>query len=396
MSESVLEIPKGTNNNWTSLIRIYKNNNIVEKAIDYDGYSQELFEREVYWLTKLSYSGIVPKVFNTNPETRTITMSWCSEILSEDNKPPDTYQQLYNIHMILLENHCLYNDWKWSNFLVKEGKITIIDFGWCPLITEDYSCNGLVTTNLTAKPAGNFFKNIFAKEEPARKAKLLDLNHDWLQARPHLITVDSGLIASGYQQYKISQSNIVPVSDNTRLKFDLVKNTVKDDVTGRTVADLGCSNMFFGFLSNYLGATKVTGVDLDLEYIDQNNKIINHFDMQNISCQKINVVDFKEVNETVFAFAIIHWIYSCSGFLGSLEKVVDHLRSITSHVLYVEWVDPTDDCITYFNHLDYNKELVTPDYTREHFLQYLQKVFSHVTLMGLSKQTREIYRCNVE
>ena len=48
-------------------------------------------------------------------------------------------EQLYNINIELLKHHCYYNDWKKGNVLVKNGKIYLIDFGWCPYILEDYS-----------------------------------------------------------------------------------------------------------------------------------------------------------------------------------------------------------------------------------------------------------------
>ena len=60
--------------------------------------------------------------------------------------------------MILLKNNCFYNDWKNSNILVKDNRLTIIDFGWCSKIIEDYSCDKEVKTQLIKKPAGNFFE----------------------------------------------------------------------------------------------------------------------------------------------------------------------------------------------------------------------------------------------
>ncbi len=230
------------------------------------------------------------------------------------------------------------------------------------------------------------------------KIKLLDLNNDWQQARPNLTFTDDYCLFSGYQSFKLSKEEIVPLSDNTKLKFDLVKNTIIDDVKNKIVSDIGCSNMFFGYLSQLNGATKIIGVDLDQEYISLNNKIINHFELNNTSIQNINVTDYKEVSDTVFAFAIIHWVYSCSGFLGSLNNVVNHFRSITNECLYIEWIDPSDDCIVdMLHHLDFNKDLVEQDFNKTNFLKYLNENFSSVEYLGASKksQTREIYRCLV-
>ena len=115
-----IEIEKGIKNNFTSKIRIDKKKNIVEKIINYGLFSDELFKREIYWLTKLYSTDIVPKLISCNPITHTIVMDWCGDVLTNKNKPEDVYEQLYNIQIILLQNNCFYNDWKYGNLLVKK------------------------------------------------------------------------------------------------------------------------------------------------------------------------------------------------------------------------------------------------------------------------------------
>jgi len=228
--------------------------------------------------------------------------------------------------------------------------------------------------------------------------KLLDLNHDWRQARPSFVEDGKWLISSGYQSFKLSNNSIIPVSDGLITKFNLVKNTINQDISGKSVSDVGCANMFFGFYSAVSGATKVTGVDLDCEYIAMNRFFIKKLGLNNISVKDINAAEYRDISDTVFAFAIIHWIYSCSGFLGSLENVVKHFRSVTSQVLYIEWIDPSDDCIAdMLHHLDFNKDLTVQDYSKDNFIKYLRNNFSSVEFLGCSKQsgTREIYRCAI-
>lgn len=225
--------------------------------------------------------------------------------------------------------------------------------------------------------------------------KLLDLNNDWKQVRPNLILSDDYVIYSGYQSFKMSKKEIIPLSDNTKLKYNLIKDTFEFGIRDKTVADLGCANMFFGFLSYLNGADNVVGIDLDKEYIKANNDIINYLSFNNIICKDTNVVDYQIKTDIVFAFAIIHWIYSCTACLESLESVINYLRSITNNCLYIEWIDPKDDCIEYFHHLDYNKELIKKDYDKGNFLYYLGQNFRIIEYIGKSKQTREIYRCFV-
>jgi len=157
----IVELSKGTKNNYTSVVRIDKDAGIVEKIIDYDNLSAELFERELYWLNKLAHTGLVPRVLNSDKISNSITMEWCGDVLSEHNKPSDVYYQLYKISIMLLKNGCLYNDWKYGNFLVKNSKVTIIDFGWCPKIIEDYTCGCNIESEIHVKPGGgNLFENV--------------------------------------------------------------------------------------------------------------------------------------------------------------------------------------------------------------------------------------------
>lgn len=223
--------------------------------------------------------------------------------------------------------------------------------------------------------------------------KLLDLNGEWQQARPKLIKRSGELHFSGYQSLVIKANNVFPISENTKLKYTLVKDYFIKDINEKTVADIGCSNMFFGYLSAFNGATKVTGVDLDKEYLKLNNQIISEFKLKHVTCIEKNVTDFIEANDVTIAFAIIHWIYSCSGHLGSLKNVIDHLSNITKNCLYIEWIDPNDDCIEFFKHLDYNKSTTTKDYTLNNFKTYLSNLFTEVKYLGHSKSTRQIYRC---
>lgn len=234
------------------------------------------------------------------------------------------------------------------------------------------------------------------KRNNMSEIKLLDVNKDWKQARPNLKQVDNSMIMSGYQSFKIDNKEIIPTSNSAILKFDLIKNTIKQDVFGKTVSDIGCANMFFGLFAHLNGATDVVGVDLDIDYINMLNQIINHFKFQNVSIKNINATEYKTPADTVFAFAIIHWVYSCTGFLGSLENVVKHFKAITKQCLYIEWIDPSDDCIAdMLHHLDYNKEFSVQDYNKENFVRYLNDNFTSVSFVGKTKATREIYRCLV-
>lgn len=128
----------------------------VYKTVDCEPHTKNLVKREVYWLEKLSKTGIVPKLYEVIENL--IIMEYCGEPLTTKNTPSDIQDQLFFIIKTLLENHCYYNDLKLSNLLVRNNKLFIIDFGWCPEILEDYTIHGLIQTDLKEKPYGNVFQ----------------------------------------------------------------------------------------------------------------------------------------------------------------------------------------------------------------------------------------------
>lgn len=145
------------NYNNTSRISINKEKQIVIKEVVCED-AKELISREEYWLSKLQDTGFVPKILDVIDNK--IILEYCGEVLDDSNKPIDLYEQLYNINIELLKNHCYYNDWKKGNILVKGAKVYLIDFGWCPYILEDYSCHANVNTERTQKKSGNYFNKI--------------------------------------------------------------------------------------------------------------------------------------------------------------------------------------------------------------------------------------------
>ena len=139
--------------------KVTKIDNLIYKEVNYENLTNELILREIFWLTKLEQYNIAPKFIRRM--NNTIVMTYCGEpITSDEIKTNNVQRQLLNIMKIFIENHCFYNDFKLDNTLILNNKISIIDFGWCPVIKEDYTCDGLIMSNLKSKPAGNWF-NLF-------------------------------------------------------------------------------------------------------------------------------------------------------------------------------------------------------------------------------------------
>jgi predicted Ser/Thr protein kinase len=118
--------------------------------------AKELIEREIYWLKKLESYDITPKVIKFFDDT--VVMTYCGEPLNaEQLKSPDIQNQILKIIGILLENECFYTDLTYHNFLILNGKVRIIDFEWCSLVKEDFTCDGAINSKIIKRPLGRNF-----------------------------------------------------------------------------------------------------------------------------------------------------------------------------------------------------------------------------------------------
>jgi len=222
--------------------------------------------------------------------------------------------------------------------------------------------------------------------------KLLNLNSEWKQVRPLCYFQNDVAILHGYQNFELTKNFITPKNNDLIIKDSIIRAQLEKYITKETdFLDLGCANLYFGFLANILGAKSVTGVEIDKEYVSTIDKVIKDFTLENVSMVESNVQDYNIPADVVNAAAIIHWIYSCSACMGSMEKIVKYFSDITRKVLIIEWIDNEDAAIQYFGHINYNNSHTENDYNKENFLKHMNKEFKEVTFLAKTEPTREIY-----
>ena len=86
-------------------------------------------EREVYFLNKLSSYKYFPKVVSVNKDTNELEMSFCGNVLEEGSEPRLWRRQTKEIISILEKESIYHNDIHDENFLCKNNKIFLVDFG---------------------------------------------------------------------------------------------------------------------------------------------------------------------------------------------------------------------------------------------------------------------------
>lgn len=96
----------------------------------------DLIENEGRILKRIQ-SDHFPRLFDYMPDTKTILLEDCGEPLSTENLPKDWKEQMAEILEDLQFNGIMHRDIRPDNFMVKEGIIKLIDFGWARGLDEE-------------------------------------------------------------------------------------------------------------------------------------------------------------------------------------------------------------------------------------------------------------------
>ncbi|HTT69718.1 MAG TPA: phosphotransferase [Anaeromyxobacteraceae bacterium] len=162
-------------------------------------------------------------------------------------------------------------------------------------------------------------------------------------------------------------------------------------MAGRSILDLGGNNGYFALRALRAGASAATVVDMDEQCIRNVEQLAAHLPGLPVHPRLANLEDWREPADGVFALALIHWVYSCTARLLSLERILERLAGLARDFLVVEWVDPEDPLVRSFLHTEVEGGLPSEPYTSEQFSTALANRFPRVELLGELSPTRRIF-----
>lgn len=213
-------------------------------------------------------------------------------------------------------------------------------------------------------------------------------------ARPAGIELGDPLVIHGYQEYRLSAREVVVSPEDPALerKRALVERFFRrETLGGKSVLDLGANGGFFTFWARQQEAAEVVAVDMDRAYLELVRTAQRQLGLDRIRPVEGRVQDWDEPADIVLAFALVHWLYSCTAAYGSLYGVVSKLASLTRQLLIVEWIAPEDPAIQFFRHTDFNPGIAREPYDRKEFEEALDRHFPRVERLGEVSPTRILY-----
>jgi GT2 family glycosyltransferase/serine/threonine protein kinase/tetratricopeptide (TPR) repeat protein len=213
-------------------------------------------------------------------------------------------------------------------------------------------------------------------------------------ARPSGLELGAETLVHGYQEFRLTAQTIEPLPQDgllTRKRQLLTPIFDTDFLKGKTLLDLGANAGFFSFWGRQRGAKSVVALDMDENYIGLIRQAQAHYGLTDIRTASCRVQDWEEPADVVLAFALIHWLYSCTANYGSLDAAVGKLRSLTKELLVIEWVAPDDAALASFKHTDWNPSVVKDSYCLKAFEAALRKHFARAEVFGQTSNSRVLY-----
>ncbi len=211
--------------------------------------------------------------------------------------------------------------------------------------------------------------------------------------------IGENIEVKGYNCYTVSEKRIIS-NDYSALDIKrkiLLPYFTRDKMEGKTFLDLGASTGFYSIWS-YQNGGKPIAVDMDLNQLNVLRDVSLWFGFS-IKTQISLVQDWVEACDIVNALALIHWIYSCTASMGSLDNVIGFLAKLTKETAFIEWVDPSDISFGFLrekeghSHVEFNSQIIKEPYNKVLFTKALEKYFERNTCVGKVSSTREIYVC---
>ena len=175
-----------------------------------------LFFNEIFWLKKLKKYNCVPKIINIDFKNLIISISYEGKQIEKSNKPTDWKNQLKKILIILKKNNCFHSDIKPDNLLVKNKKLTLIDFAQSTKIS-----------NLKK----NFFlkKRIFYDNYSINRINL-SINRNQVISNDLRLAVIWNSKNQISIEKKIEKSRDIEIIDKIKIKKDFYSEKFKDRI----------------------------------------------------------------------------------------------------------------------------------------------------------------------
>jgi tRNA (mo5U34)-methyltransferase len=114
------------------------------------------------------------------------------------------------------------------------------------------------------------------------------------------------------------------LGDYPRIKFDRFRDAIPQDLSGKTVLDIGCNGGFYSIEMKRRGAARVLGIDTDERYLRQ-ARFAAEVEEADIEFLRMPVWDLAELEETFDLVIFMGVLYHLRHPLLALDLIHEHV-----------------------------------------------------------------------
>jgi tRNA (mo5U34)-methyltransferase len=114
------------------------------------------------------------------------------------------------------------------------------------------------------------------------------------------------------------------LNDYPNIKWQRFQHAIPEDLTGKTVLDIGCNAGFYSLEMKRRGAERVLGIDFDDRYLDQ-ARLAAEVRGADIEFRKLSVYDVAELGERFDIVLFMGVLYHLRHPLLALDLIHDHV-----------------------------------------------------------------------
>lgn len=159
------------------------------------------------------------------------------------------------------------------------------------------------------------------------------------------------------------------LGDYPNVKWKRFRHAVPDDLTGRTVLDIGCNGGFYSIEMKKRGADRVLGLDFDERYLEQ-ARFAAEVTGQDIEFRQMSVYDVAELGERFDIVLFMGVLYHLRHPLLALDLIHEH---VAGDLLVFQTMQRGSNRVDALR-TDYNffeqKHFESPGYPKMHFIEH--------------------------
>lgn len=158
------------------------------------------------------------------------------------------------------------------------------------------------------------------------------------------------------------------LGDYPRIKFETFRDAIPQDLTGKTVLDIGCNAGFYSFEMKRRGADRVLGIDADERYLRQ-ARFAAEIEGADVEFMRLPVWNIAELGEKFDLVIFMGVLYHLRHPLLALDLIHEHVAK--DLMLFQSMQRGSRDLIHVEQDYDFNAPAPfdEPGYPKMHFIE---------------------------